>query len=173
MAVLKIVNFPNPTLKKTSEFVKIVDDKIRKIMDNMIETMYNNNGVGLAAVQVGILKRILVMDVKYSKENGIITEGEKIFMVNPEIVEKSKEQSTYNEGCLSFPTIQAEIKRPKKVKIKFLDYFGNVKFLDCDELLSTCVQHEIDHLNGITFVDYLSKLKREILLKKYHKNHKE
>jgi peptide deformylase len=171
MTVLKIVKSPNPILKQPSKAIEIVDDKVRRLMDDMIETMYQANGVGLAAVQIGVLQRILVMNVSYETKDGKITGGQKIFMANPKIIKKSTEKFCYQEGCLSFPTIKAEINRPKKVTVRFLNYHGNEEILDCDELLSTCVQHEIDHLNGITFVDYLSKLKREILLKKYRKNH--
>ena len=170
MAVLEIVKFPNPILKKKSHPVKIVNDSLRNMMDNMLQTMYHTNGIGLAAVQVGVLKRVLVMNVGYNKDHEKVYGGKEIFMVNPEIIEKSKDSSCYKEGCLSFPAIQAEVKRPKKVKVRFLNYFGNEEFLECNDLLSTCVQHEIDHLNGVTFVDYISRLKREILLKKYYKN---
>jgi len=170
MTILKIVKSPNDILHKKSKEVINVNDKTRLLMDNMIETMYKNNGVGLAAVQVGVLERILVIDVDYLKDDKKITKNNGIFMVNPQIIHKSKDSSSYNEGCLSFPKIQAEIKRPNKVKVKFLNYHGKEETMECEGLLSTCVQHEIDHLNGITFVDYLSRLKRNILLKKYRKN---
>jgi peptide deformylase len=171
MTVLEIVKFPNPILKKKSKVVVVVDDNLRRMMDDMMETMYKTNGIGLAAVQVGVLLNVLVMNISYKKDDGIILGGEDIFMINPEIIYKSKDKSCYNEGCLSFPEIQVEVKRAKRVRVRFLNYFGKEQILDCDELLSTCVQHEMDHLNGITFVDYLSKLKRGILLKRYRKKY--
>ena len=137
-------------------------------MDDMLETMYAAPGIGLAAVQIGILKRIIVIDL--SKE------GEKkkpIFIVNPEIISKSSDLVSYEEGCLSIPNQFAEVERPNTCKIKFLDYEGNKKELEAKGLLSTCIQHEIDHLNGILFIDYLSKLKKEMIIKKVKKQKKE
>jgi peptide deformylase len=177
MSLLPLIIFPNPLLKETSKEVEAVDKNIQKLMDDMVETMYKEKGVGLAAVQVGQLKRILVMDVDY--ELGRCDESEcsekhitgknPIFMVNPKIIESSKEVSSFFEGCLSFPEIRAEIKRPQEVEVEYLDYDGKSQRLKADDLLATCIQHELDHLNGITFVDYLSKLKRDLLLKKLRK----
>ena len=178
---LELRIFPDPILKKRSEEIVKIDTDIKKLMDQMLETMYSQRGVGLAAVQVGHLKRILVMDVEYEltdcddgcchKKN--IANKEPIFMVNPEIISGSKEQNIFFEGCLSFPEIRAEIKRPKIVEIKYLDYDGNEQVIKAEGLLSTCVQHEIDHLDGITFIDYLSKVKRDMLLRKMYKKLKQ
>ncbi len=184
MTILPIIIFPNPLLKKISEPVQKIDDELKKLMNNMLETMYADKGVGLAAVQVGVLKRVIVMDVSYTADecNGDHHHGhhhhhelynqKPMFLINPEIVKSSKEQSIYYEGCLSFPEVRADVKRPEVVKVKYLDYNGVEQILEASGLLATCVQHEIDHLNGITFVDHLSKLKREITLKKLQKfNH--
>ena len=168
MTQKKILTIPDPVLRKVSEPVKIVNAEIKKLMDDMLETMYAAPGIGLAAVQIGILKRIIVIDL--SKE------GEKkkpIFIVNPEIISKSSDLVSYEEGCLSIPNQFAEVERPNTCKIKFLDYEGNKKELEAKGLLSTCIQHEIDHLNGILFIDYLSKLKKEIIIKKAKKQKKE
>ena len=168
MTQKKILTIPDPVLRKVSEPVKIVNAEIKKLMDDMLETMYAAPGIGLAAVQIGILKRIIVIDL--SKE------GEKkkpIFIVNPEIISKSSDLVSYEEGCLSIPNQFAEVERPNTCKIKFLDYEGNKKELEAEGLLATCIQHEIDHLNGILFIDYLSKLKKEMIIKKAKKQKKE
>lgn len=176
MTILPLVTFPSPLLKQKSEEVDVIDKGLQDFMCNMIETMYQSSGVGLAAVQVGVLKRILVMDVNYKADfdqDYINIRNEKpIFMINPSIIEASKDVKAYQEGCLSFPSIRAEVKRPKKVTIKYLDYDGKNQELEAEGLLATCVQHEIDHLNGITFVDYLSKVKRDTLIKKVIKKQK-
>jgi len=184
MTILPIITFPNPLLKQTSKPVEKVDDELRKLMDSMLKTMYADKGVGLAAVQVGVLKRVLVMDVEYNIEEEEcdghhhhehhhhqhkIHNTKPMFLVNPEIVQCSKEQSIYYEGCLSFPEMRADVSRPERVKVKYLDYHGKEQILEAESLLATCVQHEIDHLNGITFVDHLSKLKREMIIKKLKK----
>ena len=168
MSKKKILTLPDPILRKTSEPVEKIDKKIKNVMDDMLETMYAAPGIGLAAVQIGILKRIIVIDL--SKE------GEKkkpIFIVNPEIISKSSDLVSYEEGCLSIPNQFAEVERPNTCKIKFLDYEGNKKELEAEGLLATCIQHEIDHLNGILFIDYLSKLKKEMIIKKVKKQKKE
>ena len=177
MAILEIIKSPDPLLKKTSSPITKVNKEIQSLMDNMLETMYNENGVGLAAVQIGVLKRIVVIDINYSnsrysteKSNNGLENKKPLFLINPKIMHSSKETSQYEEGCLSFPTIKAQVNRPKIVTVQFLDYFGIEKTIKCDNLLGTCIQHEIDHLNGITFVDHLSKLKKTILLKRMHKN---
>ena len=136
-------------------------------MDDMLETMYAAPGIGLAAVQIGILKRVIVIDLsKDEKKNPL-------FIVNPEIIFKSKELVSYEEGCLSIPNQFAEIKRPSSCKISFLDYNGEKKEMSAEGLLATCIQHEIDHLNGILFIDHLSKLKKDLILKKTKKQKKE
>ena len=134
----------------------------------MLETMYAAPGIGLAAVQVGILKRVIVIDLSKDGEK-----KEPIFIVNPEITSKSKELISYEEGCLSIPNQFAEIKRPSSCKINFLNYEGKKSEIDADGLLATCIQHEIDHLNGILFIDHLSKLKKDLILKKTKKQKKE
>jgi peptide deformylase len=168
MAKKKILSIPDPLLRKVSEPVLKVDTEVKKLMDDMLETMYAAPGIGLAAVQIGILKRAIVIDL--SKEDG---KRNPLFLVNPEITFKSKELTTYEEGCLSIPNQFAEVKRPSECKINFLDYNGNKDELHAQGLLATCIQHEIDHLNGILFIDHLSKLKKDLILKKTKKQKKE
>jgi len=182
MAVLPLVYALNPLLKKISKPVEKVDDDLRKFMDDMLHTMYAEQGLGLASVQVGVLKRVLVMDVDYEPEEhhhhhhdhgscgGVhVKNTNPLYFVNPEILEKSEELSSYNEGCLSFPDARAEVVRPQEVRVKFLDYHGKEQVMNLDGILATCVQHEIDHLNGVTFVDHISRLKRDVILKKMKK----
>ncbi|MFT5703173.1 MAG: peptide deformylase [Rickettsiales bacterium] len=182
MSILPILIFPDHLLKETSTPVEKFDDDLKKLTDDMLETMYADRGVGLAAVQVGVLKRVVVMDTKYTIDDcdghhdhnhghhhDHISNKNPICLINPEIITASKEKSTYHEGCLSFPEVRADVSRPKSVKVKYFDIDGQEQILEADELLATCVQHEIDHLNGINFVDHLSKLKREITLKKLKK----
>ena len=168
MAKKKILVIPDPLLRKVSEPVNSVNTEIKNLMNDMLETMYAAPGIGLAAVQIGVLKRIIVIDL--SKD------GEKknpLFIVNPEITFKSNELISYEEGCLSIPNQFAEIKRPSSCKVNFLDYNGKKKEIDADGLLATCIQHEVDHLNGILFIDHLSKLKKDLILKKTKKQKKE
>jgi peptide deformylase len=178
--ILPIVLSPDPLLKKISQKVEKIDAKLQELMDNMLATMYYESGIGLAAIQVGVLKRVLVIDINYQKKEKChdhhcgeshINNSNPLFLVNPEIIEKSLELWSYKEACLSFPIPEAygDIVRPKKVSVKFLDYHGNEQIMEMENLLSTCVQHEIDHLNGITFIDHLSKLKNEIIIKKMKK----
>ena len=135
----------------------------RKLMDDMLETMYAANGIGLAAIQIGIPKRIIVMDIsKDGKKNPM-------YFVNPRIKNKDKEKTTYEEGCLSVPDYFAEVDRPKYCEVEYLDYNGKNKILEADGLLATCIQHEMDHLEGILFIDYLSKLKKTMIVKKLSK----
>ena len=168
MAIGKILTIPDPILREKSEPVKIVDKDIQNLMDDMISTMYHAPGIGLAAIQIGIPKRVVVMDL--SKESD---KKEPMYFVNPEIIWKSDLNSTYEEGCLSIPNQFAKIDRPEKCHFRYLDYNGNQKEIKADGLLSTCIQHEIDHLNGILFIDYLSKLKKDIIIKKVSKDKKE
>ena len=168
MAKKKILSIPDPLLRKVSEPVLKVDTEVKKLMDDMLETMYAAPGIGLAAVQIGILKRAIVIDL--SKED---EKKNPLFLINPEITFKSKELTTYEEGCLSIPNQFAEVKRPSECKINFLDYNGNKDELHAQGLLATCIQHEIDHLNGILFIDHLSKLKKDLILKKTKKQKKE
>ncbi len=170
MTILKIITAPDPRLKMAAKPVDAVDGELRAFLDDLLETMYDSKGIGLAATQVGDLRRVLVMDVtQTSDEEGNNIKGEPIFMVNPEISEISDEMSSYQEGCLSFPGQYAEVKRPKSAKITFLDYDGKSQEFEADELLATCVQHEIDHLDGKTFVDHISKLKRDMIIRRLQK----
>ena len=167
MALRKILTEPNKILRKKSLKVESVDKDLQNLMDDMLETMYAAPGIGLAAIQVGIPKRIIVLDISYK-------EGKKnpMYFVNPEIIEKSNKNSTYEEGCLSVPGQFAEIDRPDKCHVKYLDYFGQYKEMKAEGMLATCIQHEMDHLEGILFIDYLSKLKKSMIVKKLSKQKK-
>lgn len=176
MAVLPLVYSPDPRLKIKSEPVEKVDKEIRKLLDDMLDTMYEMNGVGLAGVQVGVHKRVLVMDTgqsgRYADENDETPPKGRVSpvkMVNPEIIWTSEDDSPYEEGCLSFPGQYAEVKRPAVVKVRYLDENGEIRHMDCEGLTATCVQHEIDHLDGITFVDHISRIKRDMILRKMKK----
>jgi len=164
----KILIEPDPILRKKSEALEKVDTDTQKLMDDMLETMYAAPGIGLAAIQIGILKRLVVIDISKEEEK-----KQPIFLVNPEIIYRSKETSVYEEGCLSLPGQFAEVERPSECTIKYIDYYGKEKELKADGLLATCIQHEIDHLNGILFIDYLSKLKKDMIIKKLVKQKKE
>ena len=180
MKILPLVIAPNPLLKQVSKPVEKIDDALRQFMNDMVNTMYAENGIGLAAVQVGVLKRVLVIDVDYESDDhhhhhhgecgGVhVKNTNPRFFVNPEIIELSKESASYNEGCLSFPDARSEVVRPQIVKVKYLDENGKEHVEEMSGILATCIQHEIDHLNGITFVDHISKLKREMIIKKMQK----
>ena len=164
MATKKILTEPNKLLRQISKTVEKVEDEERKLMDDMLETMYAANGIGLAAIQIGVPKRIIVMDIS-KKEN----KKNPMFFVNPVIIKKNIEKATYEEGCLSVPNQFAEIDRPNSCEVEYLDYNGNKKKLKAEGLLATCIQHEMDHLEGILFIDYLSKLKKTMILKKLSK----
>ena len=168
MAQRKIIIEPDTILRKKSETLEKVDNEIRSLMDDMLETMYAAPGIGLAAVQVGILKRLIVIDISKDKEK-----KNPLFLINPEIVSRSKKTSVYEEGCLSLPGYFAEIERPAECKIEYLNYEGKKSEIDANGLLATCIQHEVDHLNGILFIDYLSKLKKDMIIKKLVKHKKE
>ena len=168
MSKRKIVIEPEPILRQKSENLEKVDDELRRLLDDMLETMYSAPGIGLAAVQVGILKRLVVIDISKEKEKKY-----PLFLINPEIISKSKSTSIHEEGCLSLPGHFAEIERPAECKISFIDYNGKKKKINAKGLLSTCIQHEVDHLNGILFIDYLSKLKKDMIIKKLVKQKKE
>ena len=167
MSVRNIIIEPDPILRKKSAELENVDDNTRKLLDDMLKTMYNAPGIGLAAIQIGIPKRLVVMDL--SKDPN---KKEPMFFVNPEIVAKSETMVTYEEGCLSIPNQFAKIARPNSCKVKFLDFDGIEKELRADGLFSTCIQHEVDHLNGVLFIDHLSKLKKDIIIKKVSKQKK-
>jgi peptide deformylase len=162
-----IIKVPNPVLKAKAHHVETVDDSIRKQLDKMLITMYDAPGIGLAANQVNILNRVLVMDIAQREEEDT---RKPIFMVNPEIVWKSDEPSVWEEGCLSIPKQYADVERPLQVRVKYLDYNGKPQEDLFEGLGSHCVQHEIDHLNGVLFVDHLSALKRNMILKKVKKH---
>ena len=165
MTVKKILTEPNKLLRQVSKPVKEVGKEEQKLMDDMLETMYAANGIGLAAIQIGIPKRIIVMDI--SKDDN---KKEPLYFVNPTIKNKDILKSTYEEGCLSVPNQFAEIDRPKNCEVEYLDYNGEKKLLKAEGLLATCIQHEMDHLEGILFIDYLSKLKKSMIIKKLSKN---
>tara|TARA_B100001057_G_C22648365_1_gene871076 strand:+ start:390 stop:914 length:525 start_codon:yes stop_codon:yes gene_type:complete len=164
----KILIEPDPILRKKCEPLEKVDDSLRKLMDEMLLTMYDAPGIGLAAIQVGILKRIVVVDISKEEEK-----KNPLFLINPQIIRKSKNTSIYEEGCLSLPGQFAEIERPAECELKYIDYSGNEKILTANGLLATCIQHEVDHLDGILFIDYLSKLKKDMIIKKLVKHKKE
>lgn len=166
-----IIKVPDPVLKEVAKEVSAVDDALRKQLDKMLETMYKAPGIGLAANQVGLLNRVLVMDIA-QREEGDDTR-KPIFMVNPQIVWESEEPSVWEEGCLSIPGHYADVTRPLEVRVKYLDYDGKIQEDTFNGLGSHCVQHEIDHLNGVLFIDHLSTLKRNMIMKKIQKQHKE
>ena len=165
MSIKKILTEPDKILRQVSKSVEEVGKYEQSLMDDMLDTMYAADGIGLAAIQIGIPKRIIVMDISWSK-------GEKkpMYFVNPVIKKKDKEKSIYEEGCLSVPNQFAEIERPKKCEVEYLNYEGEKKLLKTEGLLATCIQHEMDHLEGILFIDYLSKLKKNMIIKKLLKN---
>ena len=163
MAIKTIITEPNEILRQISKPVSSVGNQERKLMDDMLETMYAANGIGLAAIQIGVPKRIIVVDIsKDGKKNPM-------YFVNPKIKNKHKEKSTYEEGCLSVPNYFAEVDRPKYCEVEYLDYQGENKILKAEGLLATCIQHEMDHLEGVLFIDYLSKLKKTMIVKKLSK----
>ncbi|MFO1243306.1 MAG: peptide deformylase [Rickettsiales bacterium] len=183
MTVLPIVVAPDPLLKMKSEPVEKITPEIKQLLNDMLDTMYASNGIGLSAVQVGVLKRVIVVDTEWESPR-YRTEGEErtdekpkpgkpIKMINPEIVEESPEDNTYNEGCLSFPGQYSEVTRPKAIRLKYLDENGAEHQITADGLLATCLQHEIDHMNGIVFVDHVSSLKRDMIMRKMKKAKKQ
>ena len=173
MTIQKILTEPNKFLRKKSLTVENVDKDIQKLMDDMLETLYAAPGIGLAAIQVGVAKRVIVMDISRDRDKDKEPKKNPMYFVNPEIIWKSKDKFTYEEGCLSVPNQFAEIDRPKQCHVRHLDYNGQPQELKADGLLSICIQHEIDHLEGIFFIDYLSKLKKEMIIKKLSKQTKE
>ncbi len=164
MAVLPIITAPDPRLKKKAAPVDSVDDRVRKLMDDMLETMYAAPGVGLAAPQVGVLERVIVADVARSEED-----PQPIRMANPEIVAASDARSVFEEGCLSLPEHFAEVRRPESVTVRYLDHENEIREMEIDGFLATCIQHEMDHLDGVLFVDHISSLKRGMILRKLSK----
>ena len=172
MTLKKILTEPNKILREKSLKVDRVDEDLQKLIDDMLETMYAAPGIGLAAIQVGVPKRVIVLDIGWRDKPEIINDEKQkerknpMCFVNPEIITKSANNSIYEEGCLSVPGQFAEIERPDKCHIKYLDYYGQPKELVAEGMLATCIQHEMDHLEGILFIDYLSKLKKSMIVKK-------
>src|SRR3984957_11109035 len=168
MALREIIILPDKALRLVSKPVEKVTPDIRKLADDMFETMYDAPGIGLAAIQVAEPVRLITMDLAKPDESGE-TQPKPLVFINPEILSSSEETSVYEEGCLSIPEYYEEVERPAKVRLRFTDLNGKVHEEDAEGLFATCIQHEIDHLNGILFVDYLSKLKRDRVLKKFSK----
>jgi peptide deformylase len=164
MAIRPILCLPDPQLRAVSEKVGVVDDSIRALMDDMLETMYAAPGIGLAAIQIGVAKRVVVMDLAKKDEPRAPR-----FFVNPEILETSGEETVYEEGCLSLPEYYEDVTRPSKVRVRYLDRDGESREVEAEGLLATCLQHEVDHLDGKLFIDHISRLKRERAIKKFTK----
>ena len=184
MTIRPIIAVPDARLKQVSEPVEAVTDDLRLLMDDMVETMHDAKGIGLAAIQVGVGKRVIVMDLSPSDsaEDGESEDRYDLselkdepirYFVNPEIVWTSEEMNNYQEGCLSVPGFYDDVERPQACKVTYLDYQGEPQELNCDGLLATCIQHEMDHLNGVVFLDHLSRLKRDMIVKKLRKLAKE
>ena len=165
MTIKTILTEPNQILRQVSKPVGKVGEEERKLMDDMLDTMYHANGIGLAAIQIGVPKRIIVMDLSKREE-----EKKPMYFVNPVIKNKNQNFSRYEEGCLSVPNQFAEIERPKTCEVEYIDYDGEKKIIKAEGLLATCIQHEMDHLQGILFIDYLSKLKKSMIIKKLSKD---
>ena len=172
MTVLTILEVPDSGLRAVAAPVAEIDDSIRATLADMFETMYAARGIGLAAIQVGIEKRLVVIDLQEPEEEGGDPVRKPIAFVNPELLWVSEETSRYNEGCLSIPEQYAEVERPARCRVKWLDGDGNPHEEEMDGLMATCIQHEIDHLNGVLFIDHISKLKRDMLMKKLAKMRK-
>ncbi|MFZ5616972.1 MAG: peptide deformylase [Pseudomonadota bacterium] len=164
MAIREILTAPDPRLRQVSAPVEVVDDSIRALMDDMLETMYEAEGIGLAAIQVNVARRIIVMDLATEEE-----EPKPLYFVNPEILDPSEETSLYQEGCLSVPEFYEEVERPSRCRVRFLDYHGRTQTIEAEGLFATCIQHEMDHLNGVLFIDHISRLKRDRIIRKLKK----
>ena len=164
MTIKPLIILPDPHLRQISKSIERVDADLQRLADDMLETMYDAPGIGLAAIQIGVPRRMLVIDVAREGE-----EKQPQVFINPEIVKSSDERSVYEEGCLSIPDYYAEVERPAIVSVKFLDRNGKGQTVEADGLLATCLQHEIDHLNGVLFIDHISRLKREMVIKKFTK----
>ncbi len=181
MALRPILVAPDPRLKEVSEPVSEVTDETRRLMDDMLETMYAAPGIGLAAIQIGVAQRVIVIDLGKPAEDDDgeakpddkkKTEPDPMYFVNPEIVWASDDLVLCEEGCLSVPDLYEEVERPSRVRVRFIDYHGKRQEIDCDGMLAVCIQHEMDHLQGILFIDHLSRLKRDMMLKKLAKARK-
>ncbi len=164
MTIKPLIILPDPLLRQASKPIEQIDTEIQRLADDMLETMYDAPGIGLAAIQIGVPRRMLVIDVAREGE-----EKKPLVFINPEVVASSDERSVYEEGCLSIPDYYAEVERPARVTVKHLDRNGKEQLTEADGLLATCVQHEIDHLNGVLFIDYISRLKRDMVIKKFTK----
>ena len=164
MALREIITIPDKRLRLKSEPIQRIDSGIKKLVEDMFETMYDAPGIGLAAIQVGIAKRVVTMDLSKKEDD-----HEPQAFINPEIVWQSEERAKFEEGCLSIPDYYEEVERPAAVKVKYLDLAGKKREIDAKGLLATCLQHEIDHINGVLFIDHLSKLKRDRVIKKFTK----
>ena len=167
MALRPIITLPDPRLRLVCRPVPAVDDSVRALMDDMLETMYDAPGIGLAAIQIAVQSRVVVLDIAKRKDDA--ASADPICLANPEIRWISEERSTYEEGCLSIPEYYEDVERPARVRVGYLDRNGKPQEIEADGLLATCLQHEIDHLNGILFIDHISRLKRERVLKKFTK----
>lgn len=164
MTIKPLIILPDPLLRQVSKPIERVDSDVTKLADDMLETMYDAPGIGLAAIQVGVPRRMLVIDIAREGE-----EKQPLVFLNPEILSSSDDRSIYEEGCLSIPDYYAEVERPASVTVKYLDREGKEQILEAEGLLATCLQHEIDHLNGVLFIDHISRLKREMVIKKFTK----
>lgn len=164
MTIKPLIILPDPVLRQLSKPIERVDTDLQRLADDMLETMYDAPGIGLAAIQIGVPRRMLVIDVSREGE-----EKQPQVFINPEIVKSSDERSVYEEGCLSIPDYYAEVERPATVSVRYLDRNGKEQTVEADGLLATCLQHEIDHLNGVLFIDHISRLKREMVIKKFTK----
>ncbi|QRM43271.1 peptide deformylase [Rhizobium sp. BG4] len=164
MTIKPLIILPDPILRQASKPIERVDDELKRLADDMLETMYDAPGIGLAAIQIGVPRRMLVIDVSREGED----KQPQVF-INPEILKSSDDRSVYEEGCLSIPDYYAEVERPATITVKYLDRDGKELTAEADGLLATCLQHEIDHLNGVLFIDHISRLKREMVIKKFTK----
>lgn len=164
MSIRPILTAPDPRLREVSKPVDKVDDELHALMDDMLDTMYDAPGIGLAAIQIGVPKRVIVMDLAGEEE-----EPAPRYFVNPEILDPSDDTNLHEEGCLSVPEFFDAVERPSRCRVKYLDYDGKEQILDAEGLLATCIQHEMDHLEGVLFIDHLSRLKRDRILKKLKK----
>lgn len=164
MTIKPLIILPDPLLRQVSKPIETMDSEVKKLADDMLETMYDAPGIGLAAIQIGVARRMLVLDV--SKEG---EDKKPLVFINPEVVASSDARSVYEEGCLSIPDYYAEVERPAAITVRHLDRDGKEQVTEADGLLATCLQHEIDHLNGVLFIDHISKLKREMVIRKFTK----
>ncbi|MES1985948.1 MAG: peptide deformylase [Pseudomonadota bacterium] len=173
MAILPIIETPDPRLRTISTPVELIDADLQRLIDDMFETMYDAPGIGLAAIQVGVPKRVLVMDLQEPEEEGGEPVKRPMVFINPQILEGSDDISIYQEGCLSVPDQYADVERPASIRASWMDRDGRIREEQLEGLLATCLQHEMDHLEGVLFIDHLSRLKREMVLKKLAKQRKE